>query len=247
MAQLRLALAEEPSGPVEIAPGATWVPGWLDHEAQLELVDAFREWAAPPAGLRRPKMPNGAPFSTRAVCLGWHWFPYRYSRTCDDNDGAPVKEFPPLLERLGAAACRATGFEPVPYDAAIVNLYESGAKLGLHQDKIEGVEVIRAGSPVVTISLGESCVFRFGNDEHPSRPYRDVRLASGDLFVFGGPSRLCYHGVPKVFVGTAPPDLGLHGRVSVTLRQIGTAGEADASPPGAPGARGEGEAANRRG
>jgi alkylated DNA repair protein (DNA oxidative demethylase) len=171
-------------------------------------------------------MPNGAPFSTRAVCLGWHWFPYRYSRTCDDNDGAPVKEFPPLLERLGAAACRATGFEPVPFDAAIVNLYESGAKLGLHQDKIEGVEVIRAGSPVVTISLGESCVFRFGNDERPSRPYRDVRLASGDLFVFGGPSRLSYHGVPKVFVGTAPPDLGLHGRVSVTLRQIGTAGEA---------------------
>ena len=91
--------------------------------------------------------------------------------------------------------------------------------------------MIRAGSPVVTISLGDSCVFRFGNDERPSRPYQDVRLASGDLFVFGGPSRLSYHGVPKVFVGTAPPDLGLHGRVSVTLRQIGVAGEAGSSPP----------------
>ena len=221
MSQLGLPLAHAASGPVEIAPGAFWVPGWLGSEAQLELADAFRRWAAPPAGLRRPRMPNGAPFSTRAVCLGWHWYPYRYSRTCDDGDGAPVKEFPPLLRRLGAAACAATGFEPVPYDAAIVNLYEEGAKLGLHQDKIEGAEVVAAGSPVVTISLGDRCVFRFGNTDRPSRPSTDVELASGDLFVFGGPSRLAFHGVPKTFAGSGPPELGLEGRISVTLRQVG--------------------------
>jgi DNA oxidative demethylase len=224
VSQQQLPLGQEASGPVEVAPGAFWVRGWLDDHAQLGLADAFRQWAEPPAGLRRPRMPNGAPFSTRAVCLGWHWYPYCYSRTCDDNDGAPVKEFPPLLERLGAAACTATGFAPVAYDAAIVNLYEPGAKLGLHQDKIEGAEVIRAGSPVVTVSLGDTCVFRFGNTRRPSRPYQDVQLASGDLFVFGGPSRLAYHGVPKVYGGTAPPALGLAGRVSVTLRQSGQAG-----------------------
>lgn len=224
MSQQQLPLGQEASGPVEIVPGARWVPGWLDSDAQLELAGAFRQWAEPPAGLRRPRMPNGAPFSTRAVCLGWHWYPYTYSRTCDDNDGAPVKAFPPLLERLGAAACAAAGFEPVPYDAAILNLYEPGAKLGLHQDKIEGPEVITAGSPVVTMSLGDTCVFRFGNTERPSRPYHDVQLASGDLFVFGGPSRLAYHGVPKVYGGTGPPDLGLDGRVSVTLRQVGQPG-----------------------
>jgi DNA oxidative demethylase len=224
MSQMQLPLAEEAAGPVEVATGAVWAPGWLGHQAQLELADAFRQWAAPPAGLRRPRMPNGASFSTSAVCLGWHWFPYRYSRTCDDSDGAPVKEFPPLLERLGAEACAATGFAPVPYDAAIVNLYQPGAKLGLHQDKIEGAEVIRAGSPVVTISLGDTCVFRFGNTERPSRPYRDLQLASGDLFVFGGPSRLAFHGVPKVLTGTGPPDLGIDGRVSITLRQVGQPG-----------------------
>jgi DNA oxidative demethylase len=224
MSQQQLPLGREASGPVEIVPGAFWVPGWLDDDAQRELADAFHHWAEPPAGLRRPRMPNGAPFSTRAVCLGWHWYPYRYSRTCDDNDGAPVKEFPPLLQRLGAAACADTGFEPVAYDAAIANLYEPGAKLGLHQDKIEGAEVIRAGSPVVTISLGDTCVFRFGNTRRPSRPYQDVQLASGDLFVFGGPSRLAFHGVPKVYGGTAPPALGINGRVSVTLRQSGQPG-----------------------
>jgi DNA oxidative demethylase len=221
VSQLQLPLGQEPSGPVAIAPGAVWIPGWLDQETQVELIDAFHEWAAPPAGLRRPRMPNGAPFSTRAVCLGWHWYPYRYSRTCDDGDGAPVKGFPPLLAQLGDAACAATGFRPVPYDAAIVNFYEPAAKLGLHQDKIEGPEVIRAGSPVVTISLGDTCVFRFGNTDRPARPYRDVQLASGDLFVFGGPSRLAFHGVPKVYGGTGPSDLGIAGRISITLRQSG--------------------------
>jgi alkylated DNA repair protein (DNA oxidative demethylase) len=221
MSQLGFPLTHASSGPVDIAPGAVWVPGWLDTEAQLELVDAFHQWVAPPAGLRRPKMPNGAPFSTQAVCLGWHWYPYLYSRTCDDGDGAPVKPFPPLLKQLGAAACAATEFQPVAYDAAIVNLYEAGAKLGLHQDKIEGAEVVAAGSPVVTISLGDRCIFRFGNTDRPSRPYTDVELASGDLFVFGGPSRLAFHGVPKTFAGTAPPDLGLDGRISVTLREVG--------------------------
>jgi alkylated DNA repair protein (DNA oxidative demethylase) len=221
MSQLGLPLIHATSGPVDIAPGSVWVPGWLDGEAQLQLVNAFHEWAAPPAGLRRPKMPNGAPFSTQAVCLGWHWYPYLYSRTCDDGDGAPVKAFPPLLGQLGAAACAATGFQPVTYDAAIVNLYEPGAKLGLHQDRIEGAEVVAAGSPVITISLGDRCVFRFGNTERPARPYRDIELASGDLFVFGGPSRLAFHGVPKTYAGTAPQDLGIDGRISVTLRQIG--------------------------
>jgi alkylated DNA repair protein (DNA oxidative demethylase) len=206
---------------VEVAPGAVWVPGWLSEEAQVELVDAFHDWARPPAGLRRPRMPNGAAFSTLAVCLGWHWYPYRYSRTCDDHDGAPVKEFPPLLERLGEAACDATGFRPVAYDAAIVNLYPPGAKLGLHQDKIEGAEVITSGSPVVTISLGDTCTFRFGNTDKPSRPYHDIQLASGDLFVFGGPARLAFHGVPKVHAGSRPAYLDVDGRISITLRQSG--------------------------
>jgi alkylated DNA repair protein (DNA oxidative demethylase) len=207
-------------GAVEVAPGAVWVPAWLDADAQASLLAACREWAQPPAGLRRPRMPNGARFSTRAVCLGWHWYPYTYSATCDDHDGAPVKPFPDWLRELGADACRATGYEPAPFDAAIVNHYDADAQLGLHQDDTEG-DAVTAGSPVVTISLGDTCQFRFGNTETRNRPHRDVELASGDLFVFGGPSRLAYHGVPKVRGGTGPADLGLAGRISVTLRVSG--------------------------
>ncbi|HZN15320.1 MAG TPA: alpha-ketoglutarate-dependent dioxygenase AlkB [Acidimicrobiales bacterium] len=206
--------------PAVVAPGAFWVRGWLDLAGQVTLVDACREWFRPPAGLRRPRMPNGGRFSTRAVCLGWHWYPYRYTRTCDDGDGAPVKPFPELLHRLAADACAAAGYEPGGHDAAIVNLYEDGAALGLHQDSAEG-DAVAAGSPVVTVSLGDTCVFRFGNGLTRGRPYQDVTLESGDLFVFGGPSRLAYHGVPKVFPGTAPAELGLDGRISVTLRDSG--------------------------
>lgn len=70
MSQQQLPLGVRPAqaadGAVESAPGAVWLPGWLSDDAQFELVDAFHEWAEPPAGLRRPTMPNGAPFSTQA-------------------------------------------------------------------------------------------------------------------------------------------------------------------------------------
>ena len=62
---------------------------------------------------------------------------------------------------------------------------------------------------MVSVSLGAACVFRFGNTSGRNRPWTDVRLESGDLFVFGGPSRLAYHGVPKTIPGTGEPDIGL--------------------------------------
>jgi alkylated DNA repair protein (DNA oxidative demethylase) len=89
--------------------------------------------------------------------------------------------------------------------------------MGMHQDK-DG----RSRAPVVSLSIGDSCVFRFGNAESRGQPYRDIRLDSGDLFVFGGPARLAYHGVTKVLPGTAPPDCGLaEGRINITLRETG--------------------------
>lgn len=228
MTQRTLPFGQPPTGAdtdaVEIAPGAVLVPAWLDHEAQHELLDNCRAWSRPPAGMRRPRMPNGSPFTTMSVCLGWHWYPYRYSRTCDDHDGAPVKPFPDILHRLGLAACAATGFANADFDAAIINYYAAGARLGLHQDRTEG-QAIDTGSPVITISLGDTAIFRLGNTTTRTRPYRDIELASGDLLVFGGPARLAYHGVPKVHDATCPANLGLRGRISVTLRQSGQTAE----------------------
>jgi alkylated DNA repair protein (DNA oxidative demethylase) len=215
--------AEAPRARTEPRPGIVHIPDWLDSEAQRALVAEFREWARPPAGLRHPRVPTGHLMSTQAVCLGWHWFPYSYSRTADDTDGAPVKPLPASVIRLardavasayGADSAEARAFTP---DAAIVNLYPDGAKLGLHQDGEEPSD-----APVVTISLGDTCTFRFAGTDRRVGPFLDVELRSGDLLVFGREERRVFHGVPKVVPGTAPGGLGLPaGRLSITVRETG--------------------------
>ena len=204
----------------EIAPGAVHVPGWLSPAQQRELVSACGEWARGPAPMRHTKLPNGGVMSVQTVCLGWHWLPYRYSRTADDVDGAPVAPFPDWLGGLGrraladAYADPAVAFHP---DAALINFYDDGARMGMHRDSDE-----RSDAPVVSLSIGDSCLFRFGNVETRGRPYTDLELRSGDLFVFGGPSRFAYHGVPKTYPGTADPACGLEsGRLNLTLRVTG--------------------------
>jgi alkylated DNA repair protein (DNA oxidative demethylase) len=160
--------------------------------------------------------------SVRSVCLGWHWVPYRYTRFAEDTDGAPVDPFPDWLVELGRRAVSDAHENPadgVAYDpdAALINFYDVDARLGLHQDQEE-----RANAPVVSISLGDSAIFRFGNTQTRGRPYTDIELHSGDLVVFGGPSRYAYHGVPKVLPYTGPTDIGLNGgRLNVTLRVTG--------------------------
>jgi alkylated DNA repair protein (DNA oxidative demethylase) len=207
--------------PSEPLPDVIQLPDWLDLAAQRDLVDAFRTWALPPAGLRHPRMPTGHLMSVQSVCLGWHWRPYAYSRTADDTDGAPVKPLPDDLFALARRAVADTFGETVAAtyapDAAIVNLYSPGAHLGLHQDGEEPSD-----APVVTISLGDTCTFRLAGVDRRTGPFTDIDLWSGDLLVFAGVNRRIFHGVPKVSDGTAPAGLGLPpGRLSITVRETG--------------------------
>jgi alkylated DNA repair protein (DNA oxidative demethylase) len=205
----------------ELLPGVVLVPRFLDHDDQRALVAEFRRWAEPPAGLRHPRVPTGHRMTVQSVCLGWHWYPYVYSRTADDTDGAPVKPMTDgvidLAQRAVAAAYDdAAGATHRP-DAVIANLYPPGAHLGLHQDGEEP-----ADAPVVTISIGDTCVFRMAGVDRRTGPFTDVELRSGDLLVFGRASRRIFHGVPKVLDGTGPEDLGLPpGRLSLTVRETG--------------------------
>jgi alkylated DNA repair protein (DNA oxidative demethylase) len=209
----------------EPVPGAVHVPDWLDIGRQRELVDLCRAWASGPVPMRAVTMPNGGVMSVRSVSLGWHWLPYRYSRTADDAGGAPVAPFPDVLRTLGRDAVSTaygpgagSSYEP---DAALVNYYDGTARMGMHQDREE-----RVNAPVVSLSLGTTCIFRFGNTENRNRPWQDVELRSGDLFVFGGPSRFAYHGVLRTLSGTAPPGIGFEGRLNITVRQTGMDGPA---------------------
>ncbi|MFE7183770.1 alpha-ketoglutarate-dependent dioxygenase AlkB family protein [Streptomyces erythrochromogenes] len=201
-----------------IAPGAVHVPDWLGARRQGELLAACRAWARPPAGLRTVRTPGGGVMTARQVCLGLHWYPYGYARTAVDGDGEPVKPMPDRLAELAREAVAAAyGVPPDPgaaaYDIALINFYDGDSRMGMHRDAEE-----KSPAPVVSLSLGDSCLFRFGNTDSRGRPYQDVELRSGDLFVFGGPSRSAYHGVPKVLPGTGPPELGLTGRLNITLR-----------------------------
>lgn len=210
---------------VEISPGAVHLPGWLTLDQQRQLVTACREWARGPVPMRRTRLPTGGVMSVQSLHLGWHWRPYRYSRTADDYNGARVAELPEWLAELGRRVVADAYQDPQAAgdykpDVALVNYYDHAAKLGMHQDKEE-----RAKDPVVSLSIGDRCVFRFGNTENRNRPWQDIELASGDAFVFGGPSRFVYHGVPKVYPDSGPLDIGLAaGRLNITLRVTGLEG-----------------------
>lgn len=212
--------------PTSLAPGAVHLPDWMDRARQEYLLRACADWSAS-HGPRTVVLPGGGRMAVRTLSLGRHWTPYRY-------DDADVPALPDWLVRAARSAIeaatvvdpsvatdrgRALGPGSLTPDAALVNLYGRGATMGLHQDRDEV-----GGAPVVSLSLGDACTFRFGTPEHRGRPYTDVRLESGDLVVFGGPSRLAFHGVPKVFDGTAPTwcaDVlgGPPGRVNITLRR----------------------------
>lgn len=217
----------------EPAVGAVHVPGWLPPERQREIVQACRQWAIGPVPMRSAVLPGGHPMSVQTVCLGWHWQPYKYTRTADDAGGGRVAELPDWLVHLGRQALREAyqrpdgGYDREDYrpenytpDTALINYYAEGAHMGMHQDKDE-----KSSAPVVSLSIGDTCLFRFGNTENRNRPYTDLELESGDLFVFGGPSRFAYHGVPKTLAGTADPETGLStGRINITLRMTGLSG-----------------------
>ncbi|RZU63520.1 alpha-ketoglutarate-dependent dioxygenase AlkB family protein [Zhihengliuella halotolerans] len=216
-------------GPREIVPGAVHVPGWLDLPAQRWVAEQFRSWSAGPVP-PRGAMVRGHEMSVRTVCLGWHWQPYRYTREATDVNGHRVLDMPDWMVRMGRRALAdvawstpwEAGRDVADYtpDTALANFYDENARMGMHQDKDE-----KSLAPVVSVSVGEACTFRFGNTGNRNRPYQDLTLASGDLFVFGGPARLAYHGVTRILPDTAPAGCGVaDGRINITLRETGLDG-----------------------
>jgi len=204
-----------------LGPGATHLPRWLTLDQQAWIVREFHTWTAGPVPIRAAKV-RGRQMSVQTVCLGRHWQPYRYTREATDVNGVRVLPFPDWMVHLGRWALGETGYTPQEAaryepDTALVNLYDRAACLGMHQDKDE-----RSLAPVVSLSIGDACTFRFGNTENRNQPYTDLLLASGDLFVFGGLSRLAYHGVTRIHPDTAPEGCGLtSGRINITMRMTG--------------------------
>jgi alkylated DNA repair protein (DNA oxidative demethylase) len=205
-------------------PGLRLYPGHLDDRAQRELLAAVHHvlQAAP---LFTPRMPkSGRPFTVRmSNCgpLGWvsDENGYRYQARHPQTE----EPWPPMPAALLALWREFAGY-PHPPEACLINFYEPGAKMGLHQDRDE----TDFAAPVLSVSLGDSCLFRVGGRKR-SDPTRSIRLSSGDIIALGGAARLAFHGVDRIYPGTSRL-LPEGGRINLTLRRV-TRGTTDTPRP----------------
>jgi alkylated DNA repair protein (DNA oxidative demethylase) len=144
--------------------------------------------------LRQMQTPGGHTMSAAMACCGtWGWVTdrrgYRYQQT-DPLTDRPWPDMPHVLQELARSAAEQAGYPNFQPDACLINRYQPGAKMGLHQDKDE----TDFSQPIVSVSLGSPIIFQFGGDRRSDRPQK-VPLEHGDVVVWGGTSRLRYHGV----------------------------------------------------
>lgn len=194
--------------------GLKYLPSYFDRTAQEALV-ATLEAALVQAPFYTPVMPrSGRPFTVRMSNLGpLGWVSdragYRYQAQHPET-GQPWPAIPaPVMELW-----RKVADYPHEPEACLVNHYREGAKMGLHRDEDE----MDFAAPVVSISLGDTAIFRIGGLERAGKT-ETLKLSSGDVLVMGGPSRLRYHGIDRVLAGTSTL-LKQGGRLNLTLRRV---------------------------
>jgi alkylated DNA repair protein (DNA oxidative demethylase) len=190
--------------------------GALDAAMQAQLLAAVRAVEAE-APLTRVRTKMGGLTSaamTNCGAAGW-WSDargYRYERT----NPATGRPWPAMPAAFRAALGRIAAHTPWPDfapDACLINYYAAGARMGLHQDRDER----DFGQPIITICLGDAADFLVGGANRGDATIAVV-VRSGDAMVMGGPARLFYHGIRKIYPGTGPI-AGLIGRYSLTLRK----------------------------
>lgn len=200
---------------LEVAPGLRYYPDFYSRDDQGAIVASLRG-IVQQAPLFTPRMPRtGKAFSVRMTncgSLGWVSDAergYRYEPV-HPLTGKVWPEIPDLVLR----AWRGTeAFGALP-EACLVNFYDSAARMGLHQDSDEQA----LDAPVVSISLGSDCLFRFGGATRGGKT-QSMRLHSGDVLLIGGDSRLCFHGVDRIYPGTSQL-VADGGRINLTMRRV---------------------------
>ena len=199
---------------IEIKPGVIYFPGLLDRATQESLRDEIYA-AIRAAELFQSTMPRwGNPMSVKMLNLGpLGWVSdksgYRYQAT------HPVtgQSWPPIFPSLLTIWNELTNAYAPP-EACLINYYSATAKMGLHQDRDE--EDFNA--PVVSLSLGDSALFRIGTSERGG-PTQSIKLQSGDGLIFGGPARLDFHGIDRIYKETSTL-LEEGGRFNLTMRRV---------------------------
>jgi alkylated DNA repair protein (DNA oxidative demethylase) len=197
-----------------MADGAVLLRGFA-KPVEHDLIAALQAITAQ-APFRRMFTPGGHQMSvamTNCGSAGWvtDHSGYRYDGA-DPISGQPWPAMPPVFLDLAERAAAEAGFAKFSPDACLINRYEPGARMSLHQDRDEQ----DFGAPIVSVSLGIPAIFLFGGLKRADRPRR-FRLAHGDIVVWGGPSRLFFHGVAPLADGEHP--LTGRQRVNLTFRK----------------------------
>jgi alkylated DNA repair protein (DNA oxidative demethylase) len=184
---------------------------------ETEILAGFHDVVAK-APLRHMVTPGGFRMSvamTNCGPLGWvsDRTGYRYDPV-DPESGLPWPPWPESFLRLATSAAAEAGFQGFVPDACLINRYDPGARLTLHQDRNER----DFSQPIVSVSLGLSATFLFGGLRRADTAVR-VKLRHGDVVVWGGPARLRYHGVLPLREGHH--DLAGNHRINLTFRKAG--------------------------
>jgi DNA oxidative demethylase len=209
-------LFADESREVALAPGATLLTGFARSSERVLLEGLTKVIALAP--LRHMSTPGGHRMSvamTNCGALGWvtDRKGYRYDPS-DPSTGRPWPAMPDAFFDLAVRAAARAGFGGFAPEACLINRYEPGARLSLHQDRNER----DFEAPIVSVSLGLPATFLFGGESRADRPRR-FPLSHGDVVVWGGPARLRYHGVLPLEEGDHPL-LGAC-RINLTLRKAG--------------------------
>src|SRR5450759_4150538 len=199
-----------------MAEGAVLLRG-LAMPVESDLIAALRD-IAEQAPFRHMMTPGGHRMSvamTNCGSAGWvtDHTGYRYDAN-DPESGKPWPQMPPSFRELAAQAATRAGFGAFSPDACLINRYQPGARMSLHQDRDEN----DFGAPIVSVSLGLPAIFLFGGLKRCDK-LRRFRLEHGDIVVWGGPARLAFHGV----VPLADGEHALIGRqrINLTFRKAG--------------------------
>ena len=211
---MQQSLFDADGGKEALAPGATVLRGFARKRDRALL--AAIEAIAAQVPFRRMVTPGGFEMSVAMTnCGGAGWVTdrtgYRYQAHAPQS-GVPWPAMPPGFLALADQAATEAGFASFVPDACLINRYEPGTKLSLHQDKDEA----DYNHPIVSVSLGLPATFQFGGPRRGD-PVRKIALEHGDVVVWGGPSRLFHHGVLTLKSGEHP--LTGRRRFNLTLRK----------------------------
>jgi alkylated DNA repair protein (DNA oxidative demethylase) len=193
-----------------MAEGAVLLRGFA-KPFEADLMAALCEIAGQ-APFRHMVTPGGHTMSVAMTnCGDFGWVTdrtgYRYDAS-DPENAKPWPAMPGPFRKLAEQAADRAGFGGFAPDACLINRYQPGAKMSLHQDRDE----TDFGSPIVSVSLGLPAIFLFGGLQRSDRPRR-FRLEHGDVVVWGGPARLAFHGIAPLADG----EHALTGRARINL------------------------------